>query len=78
MKWDVFLVINGHTNYEISLLLADSMRVQAILKTLRTDYLFKNITAFFFVVFFLQIIQNILLMETSVFTIHVQLAAINL
>lgn len=32
MKWDVFLVMNGHTNHEVSLLLTDLMYVQAILK----------------------------------------------
>lgn len=47
MKWDVFLVINGHTNHEISLLLTDSMHMQAILKTLHTDYLLEKSIAFF-------------------------------
>lgn len=32
MQWDVFLVMNGPTNHDVSLLLTDLMYMQAILK----------------------------------------------
>lgn len=37
MNWDIFLVLNGQTNHEESVLLTDLMYVQAIPKKFFTD-----------------------------------------